>query len=410
VTAVDRLRDAGRWWIARTAVLGILVALGGVAGCRGTPASTPSSAPPARPLGTPTALTLAAYGDRVGTAAAVLANAPRAATTRAAARTQPDVLATMRALVGSPAPVALRPNAVGEAGSAAEGAAVEGDPSGRVILAQPLAAGARGTAEGTSQPSGTQASTSSDAAVSAMARLEIVRDELDASRADDTAAHAAALDRVLADPAFRDPRSLWQRGWEWVTDRFRRWWGSRGLSSGAGETALRLGQAIGWAVAFIVVATTAVWVARLIARLTDAPRVPNAPGSPPSTPAEARARAEADAGAGDFRSAVRQLYLAALLVLESNGLLRPDRSRTNREQLASLAGDEALRAHMAAVVDTFDRVWYGVTVPDGATFRTYADDVHQLEVLARRASAPPRAGARPTSTPGVPAAPAGDTQ
>ena len=399
MTAVDRLREAGRLWIAWA---GVLVALGGVAGCRGAPASTPSSAPTADLPGTPTALALAAYGHRVGTAAALLATAPRPATTRSAARAQPDAVATAQTLVGRPVPVALRPNAVGDAGSAAEG-----DPGDRVILAQPLAAaGARGTGEGTPGSSGTDVPPSSGAAESARARLEVVRDEVDASLGDETATQAAALDRVLAHPDFRDPRSLWQRGWEWVTDRFRRWWGGRGLSSGAGETALRLGQAIGWAVAFIVVATTAIWVARLVARLTDAPRVPSAPGAPPSTPAEARARAEADAGAGDFRSAVRQLYLAALLVLEANGLLRPDRSRTNREQLASLAGDDALRVHMAAVVDTFDRVWYGVTVPDGATFRAYAEDVHQLEVLARRASVPPTATAPSLTTPGAPGAPA----
>ena len=49
---------------------------------------------------------------------------------------------------------------------------------------------------------------------------------------------------------------------------------------------------------------------------------------------------------------------------------------------------------MAAVVDTFDRVWYGVTEPDDTTFVAYRADVERLEALARaaRADAAPSAG------------------
>ncbi|RMD73583.1 MAG: DUF4129 domain-containing protein, partial [Chloroflexi bacterium] len=75
--------------------------------------------------------------------------------------------------------------------------------------------------------------------------------------------------------------------------------------------------------------------------------------------------------AGDRRSAVRYLYLAALLWLDEQGLLHYDRSLTNREYLQQLRDQRSLRDRLAPVVNTFDAVWYGQQVIDEQAFARY---------------------------------------
>ncbi len=355
--APDRPRRRAATAAACAAVLAVIAARPPGAVAAATPAAPPAATLRATPAA-PTPIALAAYHERVATAAA-LARTPRAA-------------ATVAALAGAPAAVRL-PDAPGGAAAREGGATAPaaGAPAGdRIVAAEALA------------PPG---------ATPDARRLAVVRDELAAvleaggpASGPDAAARAAALRRVLAGDAFRDRRSPWQRAWAWLAEQAERLWGDRQLPAGAGPTALRLGQLLAWLVVLAVAAATAMWLGRFVASLTAADRLDGA-ASAPATPAAARARAEAHAAAGDHRAAVRQLYLAALLVLEAHGLLPADRSRTNREQLAALAGGDALRRQMAAVVDTFDRVWYGVAVPDAAAFRAYAADVERLEALARAA-------------------------
>ena len=64
---------------------------------------------------------------------------------------------------------------------------------------------------------------------------------------------------------------------------------------------------------------------------------------------------------GDFRGAIRVLYLAALLYWQEKGRLRFDRALTNREVLARarLEADPGLVETLGPLVEAFDRVWYG---------------------------------------------------
>lgn len=96
------------------------------------------------------------------------------------------------------------------------------------------------------------------------------------------------------------------------------------------------------------------------------------------TAAAAREQAGSLARGGDYRSAVRYLYLAALLRLDERGTLRYDRALTNREYLERVRENPALRARLAAVVDTFDRVWYGHSPIDAAGFAAYQRAVEAL--------------------------------
>jgi hypothetical protein len=84
---------------------------------------------------------------------------------------------------------------------------------------------------------------------------------------------------------------------------------------------------------------------------------------------------------GDYRSAVRWLYLSSLLILEEHGLLRYDRSRTNREYLRSVAHSPELSTILREVIDVFDRVWYGFQPIESDDYDHYVEQVTQLRRL-----------------------------
>jgi hypothetical protein len=101
-------------------------------------------------------------------------------------------------------------------------------------------------------------------------------------------------------------------------------------------------------------------------------------GLEPETAGQARARSREMARAGDYRSAVRLLYLSTLLRLEERDLLRYDRTLTNREYLQQVAGHSRLAEALRPVVDTFDRVWYGHLDPDAEGYEAYSQQVEQV--------------------------------
>ncbi len=101
-------------------------------------------------------------------------------------------------------------------------------------------------------------------------------------------------------------------------------------------------------------------------------------GGEPLTADLALQRAQALSGGGDYRTAVRYLYLSALLLLEERGLLRYDRSLTNREYLRTVAHRPELAATLREVIDVFDRVWYGFQTLTASEYEAYAQRVETL--------------------------------
>jgi hypothetical protein len=81
---------------------------------------------------------------------------------------------------------------------------------------------------------------------------------------------------------------------------------------------------------------------------------------------------------GDYRSAMRYLYISALLWLDERNLLRYDRALTNREYLERLNTNPALRERLRPVVETFDSVWYGHQSLDADSFAAYRSQVESL--------------------------------
>lgn len=99
----------------------------------------------------------------------------------------------------------------------------------------------------------------------------------------------------------------------------------------------------------------------------------------PLTSEVAFERAQRLSSVGDYRSAVRYLYLSALLIMDERGVLHYDRSKTNREYLRSVAGAPDLSEPLGEVIDVFDNVWYGFHALDETDFRHYSDRVEELK-------------------------------
>lgn len=89
-------------------------------------------------------------------------------------------------------------------------------------------------------------------------------------------------------------------------------------------------------------------------------------------------RAEGLSMQGDYRNAIRYLYLSSLLVLDEQGVMRYDRSRTNREYLRSVSSRPELANPLRDVIEVFDRVWYGFEAIDENTYKSYVEHVEEL--------------------------------
>jgi hypothetical protein len=89
-------------------------------------------------------------------------------------------------------------------------------------------------------------------------------------------------------------------------------------------------------------------------------------------------RAQALAGASDYRRAVRYLYLSTLLWLDERRLLHYDPACTNREFLHQVRDQARLHEALLPVVDLFDQVWYGFVPLDGRGYAAYARQVERV--------------------------------
>jgi hypothetical protein len=194
-----------------------------------------------------------------------------------------------------------------------------------------------------------------------------------------------SLTRILAQPEFQWPAAqtnwldqLRERLWAFIMRLLARLLSGTGL----GGNVFGLGQVLA-AVAVLAVAAVLVYALRgLFQNFAAEARAPDEAGAGDQelTAEAASRRAQTLSEGGDYRAAVRYLYLAALLHLEEAGLLRFDRSLTNREYLRSLAaaGMPALAARLRDVVEVFDRVWYGFETLDAAAYGDYSARVADL--------------------------------
>lgn len=101
----------------------------------------------------------------------------------------------------------------------------------------------------------------------------------------------------------------------------------------------------------------------------------------------------------DYRAALRLVYLASLVVLDAQGIVRLNRSKTNWEYLSIVrsSGLENLYVELLPMTRSFDRIWYGVQPAQAADYES-ALKGHQeirriLVSVSEQAARPARATA-----------------
>lgn len=99
------------------------------------------------------------------------------------------------------------------------------------------------------------------------------------------------------------------------------------------------------------------------------------------TSSQAFSKAQQLVVAGDYRAAVRQLYIATLLLLDERGRINFDRSLTNREVLHHATSDARIATALEPIVATFDRTWYGFEALTDAEFTEYRNRVEAARNL-----------------------------
>jgi hypothetical protein len=202
-----------------------------------------------------------------------------------------------------------------------------------------------------------------------------------------SAADLTTLKPILVQPEFQwqpeQPSLLakwWRRFWEAVWNRIRPWLPERGLISldssffpwfrylfiGLGSLSLFL-------VLFFFLRGV---LGDFVAESKVGPDLEA--GDEALTADTAFKEAQRLSGGGDYRTAVRYLYLSSLLLLDERRLLRYDRSQTNREYLRGVAHLPKLQGILREVIDVFDRVWYGYQPLDEHDYQQYAAQVTAL--------------------------------
>lgn len=179
------------------------------------------------------------------------------------------------------------------------------------------------------------------------------------------------LEAVLARPEFQETDYS-------LFERFLRWLGD--LLPDASPDTRGLFDAIVGVVGVIVIGVLVFFVVRMVRRNLHKGDTLDTFGEIPIHATEAQEKATTAAGSGDFREAMRLLYLAALLHLDEVGLLRFDRTLTNQEVLATVMNRAPLHEALRPVVTQFDRVWYG-HAPFGET--DFQQMQGQIETLRR---------------------------
>lgn len=101
----------------------------------------------------------------------------------------------------------------------------------------------------------------------------------------------------------------------------------------------------------------------------------------PKTASGATDRATAFAANGNYRSAIRYLYLSSLLWLDERGLLRYDASLTNREHLRQVRDQHELHDRLRKVVNAFEDVWYGDYPVDESYYLRYLQQIEELRLV-----------------------------
>ncbi len=211
----------------------------------------------------------------------------------------------------------------------------------------------------------------------AQARLNALHSAIDNAPATNSAADRAKLSALLNRPPFKatqldDPIS---RLLQQILDQIAR------LLFGTAQGVANLRDILIPLGVIVVVGILLFFIYHMMVSLTPETRLSAAGEDVPLTSAQALVQARRLASEGDYRSAVRGLYLATLLLLDEHGRLRYDRSLTNREYLRAVANEPQVLAALQPIVEVFDRTWYGFESISREDFEAYQRRVQDLQKL-----------------------------
>jgi hypothetical protein len=191
----------------------------------------------------------------------------------------------------------------------------------------------------------------------------------DWSRASPDPFAMSKLQEVLARPEFQ-PQAPRQPSWfqEWLNEQLSR----------IGLRNVRLPN-LNWAITLVGVMVLAAvvffFIRTLRANLVSRQDLEEAINGGKLSSSSALKQAQQLAAGADYRSAVRYLYLAAVLSLDERGLLRFDKALTNREVLRQTSTHAQLKSELRPVVETFDQVWYGLQPISDEQYHEYEQQV-----------------------------------
>jgi hypothetical protein len=210
----------------------------------------------------------------------------------------------------------------------------------------------------------------------AVKRLRALRDALAESLVEVSPADVAMLAGILSRPPFMRSENWYDSILRAISDFIERLF--RNTTSGVFDAR----DLIILFAAIVVVAVLVYFLRNLRRSLVAEESLPPALMEQEArTPAEAFDNAQRFASAGDYRSAVRQLYLATLLTLDQRGRIKYDPTLTNREYLHQASNDARTTAALQPIVETFDRTWYGFEPISVQEFDAYRRRVEQVREL-----------------------------
>jgi hypothetical protein len=166
------------------------------------------------------------------------------------------------------------------------------------------------------------------------------------------------LDKILRRSEFAGQRGpgQWERAWEkigrWVSEQILKL--MRALHLGAAT-----GNFISWAAVGLAFLALAYFVFRTLAGRSRLPETAAQAAAELSDPRQWARDALAAADHGDYREAVHCAYWAAVVRLETLGLLKRDRARTPRESLRLLEHHPAEQSLLREFTRHFELIWYG---------------------------------------------------
>lgn len=211
------------------------------------------------------------------------------------------------------------------------------------------------------------------------ARLTAMRAEADryekAGGAD--GAMRARLDQILAAREFRRVRGpteweLLKQRWDaWLSDKLRKLFPRVPDINNAGQVFV-------WVMIAVACSVFAVWLYRTSRERMERPRevLPFLPSARSWRAWLSEAREKA--ALGDLRDAIHLAFWAGVSRLESDGVWRPDKTRTPREYLNAIANEDPLRPTFSNLTRKFEATWYGGRAVSAQDFDQFVAELERL--------------------------------